>query len=86
MKNMWGSDGASLPISDDDALRVDAAVAALSAYDAAQGDLLKLHYVRRLSQLGLQDRLGLSRHAVDRKLAEARGFVIGFLDCRQRAA
>lgn len=87
-KSIWPRDGAGgdVLMSDDDALRVDAAVAALAQQDSGLGDLIKLHYVRSLNQLGLQDRLGLSRRVVEKNLAEARGYVAGFIECRRRAA
>lgn len=84
----WVTDvrGSAPNISDEMALRVDAAVIALGAFNADLRHVLELSYVRRLGVIEIGIKLGCARHKVDKMLAESCGFISGRLSLLQDAA
>lgn len=84
----WVTDsrGAAPNISDDMALRVDAAVIALGVANAELRHVIELSYVRRLGVIEIGLKLGFARHKIDKMLAESCGFISGRLSLLDSAA
>ncbi len=80
-----GSNVKSLSISDERAMLINDAVAALMIEDEMSADILCLFYIRRLPEYIIAERIGLSRGKVKALLSLAEGFVDGFL-CSKMAA
>lgn len=64
-------------ISDESALRVEAAVRRLRDFDDQQSEAIKLYFVRGLGEVEMSMRLGISLVRGQKLLARA----IGWLDC-----
>ncbi len=77
----WVTDsrGPAPNISDDMALRVDAAVIALGVFSADLRHVIELSYVRRLGVIEIGLKMGLGRRKIDSMLAEGCGFISGRL-------
>lgn len=84
----WVTDsrGPAPNITDDMALRVDAAVIALGVFSADLRHVIELSYVRRLGVIEIGLKLGFARHKVDKMLSEGCGFISGRLSLMEDAA
>src|SRR5688572_717703 len=73
----WVTDsrGPAPNISDDMALRVDAAVIALGVVNSDLRHVIELSYVRRLGVIEIGLKMGFGRRKIDSMLAEACGFI-----------
>ncbi len=84
----WVTDtrGAAPNITDDMALRVDAAVIALGVFSAELRHVIELSYVRKLGVIEIGLKIGCGRRKVDSMLAESCGFISGRLSILEDAA
>ncbi len=80
-----GSRVKSINITDERAMLINDAVAALMLEDKMSADILCLFYIRRLPEYIITEKTGLSRGKVKSLLSLAEGFVDGFL-CSKLAA
>lgn len=86
--NIWvGSRTGFAPdISDDMALRVDAAVVACGVEKAVLRHVLQMYYQNGLGVVDIQVKLRVGRTTVEKYLVEAKGFVTGHLSAFRNAA